>query len=240
MDETSRGWGAYIVTMVPVQTQAPPAPVTAVPTAPPPATAAQMYEAQTAMRSELIRQHDRLTSDRVSIAQRLRNGDNVTGADRVGLEARLTELDARIIDMEKQIAQADAAVAQAAGVPGAVVRPPRSINNGPPEEVMVLGVIFLMVVAFPISLAYARRIWRRGGESTSPKLNAEITDRMTRLEQAIDTVAVEVERIGEGQRFVTNLFIESGAPLALGAGAMQPLETQHQQGVPVDARQASR
>jgi len=233
--------------MVPVQTQAPPAPVTsgvaaptAAPIAPPPATAAQMYEAQTAMRRELLRQHERLTDDRLSIAQRLRDGENVTGADRLGLETRLTELDGRIIEMEKQIQQADAAVAQAAGVPGAIVTPARSNNNGPPEEVMILGVVFLMVVAFPISIAFSRRIWNRGKETQSPKLNADISDRMSRLEQAIDTVAVEVERIGEGQRFVTNLFIESGAPLALGAGAMQPLETQHQQGVPVDARQASR
>lgn len=236
--------------MVPVQTQAPPAtqpPLTsgvaaptAAPVAPPPATAAQMYEAQRAMRRELLTQHERLTDDRLSIAQRLRDGGNVTGADRTGLETRLTELDARIIEMEKQIQTADAAVAQAAGVPGAIVTPPRPINNGPPEEVFILGMVFLMVVAFPIAIAYSRRIWRRGAETVSPKITADITDRMTRLEQAIDTVAVEVERIGEGQRFVTNLFIESGAPLALGAGAMQPLETQHQQGVPVDARQASR
>jgi hypothetical protein len=215
-----------------------PVPQVATPVAPP--SASQMYEAQTAMRRELLRQHDRLTSDRVSIAQRLRNGDNVTGADRAGLEARLQELDGRILEMEKQIAQADAAVAQAAGVPGAVVTPPRPINNGPPEEVFVLGAVFLMVVAFPIALAYARRIWRRGSETISPKVTAEITDRMSRLEQAIDTVAVEVERIGEGQRFVTNLFIESGAPLALGAGAMQPLEARQQTGAPVESHRPAR
>jgi hypothetical protein len=41
-----------------------------------------------------------------------------------------------------------------------------------------------------------------------PKLTPEIleaTRRMERIEQAIDTVAVEVERISEGQRFVTQL-----------------------------------
>ena len=35
-------------------------------------------------------------------------------------------------------------------------------------------------------------------------------DRMQRLEQAIDSIAVEVERIGEGQRFVTKLLAERG------------------------------
>jgi hypothetical protein len=33
-------------------------------------------------------------------------------------------------------------------------------------------------------------------------------DRMKRLEQAIDSIAIELERIGEGQRFVTKLFAE--------------------------------
>ena len=38
-------------------------------------------------------------------------------------------------------------------------------------------------------------------------------ERMTRLESAIDAIAVEVERIGEGQRFVTKLLAEPGSEL---------------------------
>lgn len=33
-------------------------------------------------------------------------------------------------------------------------------------------------------------------------------DRMKRLEQAVDSIAVELERVGEGQRFVTKLMAE--------------------------------
>jgi hypothetical protein len=33
---------------------------------------------------------------------------------------------------------------------------------------------------------------------------------MNRLEQAIDSIAIELERIGEGQRFVTKLLAERG------------------------------
>jgi hypothetical protein len=47
----------------------------------------------------------------------------------------------------------------------------------------------------------------RGGE---PALGDE---RMSRLEQAIDAIAVELERIGEGQRFVTKLLAERGREL---------------------------
>ncbi len=35
-------------------------------------------------------------------------------------------------------------------------------------------------------------------------------ERMQRLEQAIDSMAVEIERVGEGQRFVTKLMADKG------------------------------
>jgi hypothetical protein len=38
-------------------------------------------------------------------------------------------------------------------------------------------------------------------------------DREQRLEQAIDAIAVELERVGEGQRFVTKLLAERGLEL---------------------------
>ncbi len=47
---------------------------------------------------------------------------------------------------------------------------------------------------------------------------AEIADRLTRLEQAVDTTALEVERIAEGQRFTTKLLSESSALRVESAG----------------------
>ena len=38
-------------------------------------------------------------------------------------------------------------------------------------------------------------------------------DREQRLEQAIDAIAVELERVGEGQRFVTKMLAERGLEL---------------------------
>jgi len=43
----------------------------------------------------------------------------------------------------------------------------------------------------------------------------EIADRMARLDNAVDSMAVEVERISEGQRFVTKLLADRGATPAL-------------------------
>lgn len=38
-------------------------------------------------------------------------------------------------------------------------------------------------------------------------------ERMNRLEEAIESIALEVERVGEGQRFVTKLLAEPGREL---------------------------
>lgn len=40
----------------------------------------------------------------------------------------------------------------------------------------------------------------------------EMTDRMGRLDTAVDAIAVEIERISEGQRFTTKLLAERAAP----------------------------
>jgi len=39
---------------------------------------------------------------------------------------------------------------------------------------------------------------------------SELSGRLTNLEQSLDAIAVEVERVGEGQRFMTRLFTEKG------------------------------
>jgi hypothetical protein len=44
------------------------------------------------------------------------------------------------------------------------------------------------------------------------------------MEQALEATAVEVERIGEGQRFLTRLFTEGEGARAIGTGSAQPIE----------------
>ncbi len=195
----------------------------------------EYFLAKQGSRNQLREQHSRLLEQRRSVATRLREGGMAEGADRNGLEARLVEIDARIIEMEKQLAVADAEVAAAAGVPGVDVRPD-FVRSGPPEEAIVFGGLIGLAIVLPISIGIARRIAGRGKAMLTGKVVGELDQRLNRLEQAVDTVAFEVERIGEGQRFVTNLFIESGAPLALGGGAMQPLEARQREGAALSQR----
>lgn len=188
------------------------------------ATPSEVYQAAKAQRNELNRQLSTLEEKRLSIARRLREGE-VSGADKTGLEGRLTELDGRISDMYKQIAAADAQVARAAAQPGAVVEPPPFTRNGPSEDVVMMGLLVMMAVLLPVSIAFARRIWRRGTNApVGANLSPEMDERFSRLEQAMDAVAVEVERIGEGQRYVTKV---------LGAGAAEPLALRAREGIEV-------
>ena len=45
------------------------------------------------------------------------------------------------------------------------------------------------------------------------KVGSVSDERMARMEMAIESIAVEVERISEGQRFTTRLLTEQGHPL---------------------------
>ncbi|MEP7065780.1 MAG: hypothetical protein ABI889_07090 [Gemmatimonadota bacterium] len=70
-------------------------------------------------------------------------------------------------------------------------------------------VLFIMMgvtaIGWPIARALGRKIDR---ESLQPKVPPEIMGRLERMEMAIDSIAVEVERISEGQRFTTKLLSE--------------------------------
>jgi hypothetical protein len=81
-----------------------------------------------------------------------------------------------------------------------------------------------MALAFPLVRAYARKVELGGQQPSVPK---ELAERLRHMEQAIDAIAVEVERIAEGQRFTTKLLAErsQGAALPPGAG-VAPLATE--------------
>jgi hypothetical protein len=178
-----------------------------------------------------------LQQQRTQIASRLRDrGDPAAvGPDLDGLNARIALLDKQLIDLYTQKAVADANVVRANAVPCAVPPPvPRAPRTGPPEEAFVLGGFFIVLVLFPLTIAYSRRIWRRSAKVIMG-IPAELSERLNRLEESIDSVAIEVERVGEGQRFVTNLFMEGGQQM-LGPGAMNTLEIKERERVEAEQR----
>jgi len=75
------------------------------------------------------------------------------------------------------------------------------------SPILVPITLFIMMgltaIGVPLARAFARRV-----EQGPPKLPPEVLARLERMEQAIDSIAIEVERISEGQRFTTKLLAE--------------------------------
>jgi hypothetical protein len=185
-------------------------------------SASAIYEGFKAQRNELNHQLEDLQNTRQGINNELEEMPS-SAPQRPGLEARLKDVDGRISAVDQMLAGNAAQIAQAAAVPGAVVEVPPPVFQGPPEDVYVLTGIFMIIVLLPLSIALARRIWRRGSAVVTA-FPRELAERLSRMEQAVEATAVEVERIGEGQRFLTRLFTEGEGARAIGAGAAQPLE----------------
>jgi hypothetical protein len=59
-------------------------------------------------------------------------------------------------------------------------------------------------VLVPVGLYVAWRVSSRAGREETPG-DPPFDARLDRLQQSLDAIAVEVERVGEGQRFVTKL-----------------------------------
>jgi hypothetical protein len=76
--------------------------------------------------------------------------------------------------------------------------------------VMILGIC----LGIPLVRSYTRRVETRSRDALP---SGELVTRLDRIEQAIEAMATEVERIAEGQRFTTKLLSEvrSSAPAAI-------------------------
>ena len=185
-----------------------------------PTSAADVYVGAKNQRSELRNQLENLEEKRRDLSRQL--SDNETKGDaKVGIEARLKDVDAQITSVDQQLALANAAVAKAASLPGAIVAPPPYVRRGPPDEVFAIPIVFTLAVLMPIAIAYSRRIWKKGATVIAPVPN-EVRQRLEQLGEAVESIGLEVERIGEGQRFMTRVLTEHNAK-GLGAGAAQPI-----------------
>lgn len=195
-----------------------------------PLTAQQVSELL-ARRKMLSDQVSSATVRRKEVARQLRTA---TGADKAGLEQRLTVLDARIARLESDI---DETGKQLSAAPVAVIAErqqpvfgwgPQTNNRLIDNAAPLIGLLIIFVL-FPIAISIARGLWKRGSLPRAAAAPAEMTHRLERIEQALDAVAIEVERISEGQRFVARLLSE-GRTVAPQESKMDAL------GVPIAGR----
>jgi hypothetical protein len=97
------------------------------------------------------------------------------------------------------------------------------------EDIVPIVAILSVFVFAPFAVAMARLIWKRASAPPrTTQVDHATQQRLDQLQQAVDTIAVEVERISEGQRFVTKLLSDR----ALGAGAAEAIRAPKKSAIP--------
>ena len=86
------------------------------------------------------------------------------------------------------------------------------------EEVAIVAIVFgvLGMVLVPLVRVLAKRL--EAGQARPAAMPPETAERLERIERAVEAISIEVERISEGQRFVTQLMSERPKPPSIGAG----------------------
>lgn len=215
------------------------------------------FEALQAAVTSLSQELAGLKAEREVLDERIESGAKVA--------QQRDQVDGRIQQIELQLQSAKAQIGARVGVSGDmisstghVVVPPPYIPRHGADPDMVVGLSFglAMMVGLPLAIAYARRIWR-GRPKEAVAATTESSQRLERLEHAVDAIAIEIERVAEGQRFVTKIMAERPVPapaaslspsidahvahdpalgdakpfLALGAGPMEPIRVPERQAV---------
>ena len=191
-----------------------------------------------ARREELSSQLQSAAARRSKLAEDLKNADD--GA-RAGLEQRIAVLDERIVQLERDIARTGQELTSAPAGLVAISSPPVGGFGGlSSDQITGISIVSIVLVFFPIAIALARLLWKRATTHAPPPLPGETSQRLERLEQAMDAVALEMERVSEGQRFMTRILTEpnpqSNALAALEAGRQASDAHRARERVPVRGR----
>ena len=75
-------------------------------------------------------------------------------------------------------------------------------------RIIIAGVIGVTISISMIAMAVAKMVATRRRKDLPDSGIARLEARFERMEQAIDAIATEVERVAEGQRFTTKLLAE--------------------------------
>lgn len=237
------------------QAKAPAAQTPAAPTPPPAPFIAGQATSIAVLQEQVATLSQQLAGLRAqrSILQRQINRAS-DGTVRAALELKQVPIENQIAQVEVDLASARAQLASRQGTTEQqFVFPPPARRQMDPDLVIGVFMAFIFAVLMPMSIAMARRIWRSSAKSVAPRADDVIVPRLDRLEQAVDAIAIEIERISEGQRFVTRVLAErptaapaqphasqsqkdaalsDGKPiLALGAGAAEPIRAAERQAV---------
>jgi hypothetical protein len=172
-----------------------------------------------AQRRELSDQLTNVSSRRRNLASEIRQTSDP--GTRSGLEDRLRLLDQRILQLETDLATTGRQISSApAELTAATEMGYQSGGGDDFEEGMLIGgfsVLFFMSIV----LFFSRRRWKRRAAPLPSVVGGESAC-LERLEHGMEAIAIEIERVSEGQRFVTKLLSESQSPLGTSHRIGQP------------------
>lgn len=162
-------------------------------------------------REELVDQLGRARNRRSEVIEQMQNA---SGIERGGLEQRLATIDQRIVQIEMDIGATERALTSApSSLLGAAAQAEQARQDAldasrPPidEDALMIMTFLATAMLIPVVIAHTRRIWKRPQPARA--LPPATESRLERIEQAVESIAVEVERVSEGQRFVTKLMSE--------------------------------
>jgi hypothetical protein len=136
-----------------------------------------------------------------------------------GLQDRLALLDGRQLQLESDLAQTGQLLSSAsAGLIASTSASPvfAGLSGG---QTLALSIVFTIFVLGPLAIGFAKTLFKRSNRpALPPAVFNEAAQRLERVEAAVETIALEIERISEGQRFVTKLLSENQPAPQLGAG----------------------
>ena len=87
---------------------------------------------------------------------------------------------------------------------------PPSLNDIPPGAMEVIRMFFMTIAVIALGIPIIRAFTRRFERGPAPPSVAppDVVARLQRIENAVESVAIEVERIAEAQRFSAKLQAE--------------------------------
>ena len=177
----------------------------------------------------LVGQRRQLVSEIERLQERkLKMAASLTGATREQatiLRQTIAEVDQQLAGARTALRGIEGAIAARQGglippvnvSPDVVVRPDVFTEQGvpvtafpksPPLSLYLSGgALTLVALSVAVGLAWARRL-RRETVAAIERFHGDVRAELQKLTNGVDTMSVELERIGEGQRFVTKALVE--------------------------------
>jgi hypothetical protein len=180
----------------------------------------------TSREASILRQQRSEMSDQLTSAQGRREDilDELRSAPpgtEEGLREQYQVLSDRIVRIENDI-EASGQMLRTGQVPVTLqLIPPRDlpVRGGADDAergAAIAATIFLPIIAL---MLWKNRRRRRQAGRVMAEHNALHDERMERLEQAVDAIALEIERVGESQRYQAKLLAEANLMPAMGGAS---------------------